>query len=135
MLTYAITKFVAYAGWCFIGLNLIAPTRATIWTSMKYGAIRWLLGLGFGLMAAMMLGSVARESVTTLYFSVYVPLRVIEWTIMTVLIRGPNHSPRFFPSDVRSWLWVLGGVTISFLTDIASPEGLAGRFCVGRCLC
>jgi hypothetical protein len=31
--------------------------------------------------------------------------------------------------------WVLGGLVISFATDAVSPDGLAGRFCVGRCLC
>jgi hypothetical protein len=34
-----------------------------------------------------------------------------------------------------SALWCVGGMLVSFLTDLLSPEGLQGRFCVGCCLC
>jgi hypothetical protein len=40
------------------------------------------------------------------------------------VVRGP-----------RTWLWILGGIVVSFASDLLSPEGMAGRFCVGRCLC
>ena len=35
----------------------------------------------------------------------------------------------------RKVAWVLGGIVVSFATDAVSPDGLAGGFCVGRCLC
>jgi len=31
--------------------------------------------------------------------------------------------------------WCAGGILVSFVADFASPEGVAGHFCVGRCLC
>ena len=133
-LLYAVAKFVAYSVWCWIGLRVLAPGLATTVRGLKFGALRWLLGLGFGIAAAIALGSVSRESVGTLYFSVYAPLRVVEWLIMAVVMRSEGRA-----SDVLrrpgAWLWIAGGIAVSFASDLASPEGMAGRFCVGRCLC
>lgn len=134
MLLYALIKFVAYAVWCFYGLHLFA-VRASLLGALKFGAARWLLGLFFGFAAAIALGSVSAQSVAVVYFSVYIPLRVIEWLIMVALLsRGVSslHSWIRYP---KTWLWVLGGIAVSFASDLMSPEGMAGRFCVGRCLC
>jgi hypothetical protein len=135
MLLYAVTKFVAYCLWCLLGLRLLAPARATLLSSIKFGSLRWLLGLGFGLLAALALGSISRESVAALYLGIYAPLRVVEWAIMAVLIQRISPSDATPLRSPRVWLWVAGGIAVSFLSDLASPEGMAGRFCVGRCLC
>jgi hypothetical protein len=133
-LVYAVTKFFAYALWCWIGLRLFAPAHASLPRSLKYGALRWLIGLVFGIAAGIALGSVSRESVTRLYFSVYTPLRVAEWLIMAIVMsRERSLAPAL--RSPRVWLWILGGIAVSFASDLASPEGMAGRFCVGRCLC
>lgn len=135
MLLYAAIKFLAYCLWCLVGLYLLAPAQATFWSTVKYGALRWLIGLGFGVMAAIALGSVSSESVATLYVSVYAPLRVVEWTIMVLLMQRSSAGGTALFRSPRAWLWVLGGIAVSFASDLASPEGMAGRFCVGRCLC
>src|SRR3954451_20609600 len=136
MLLYAAVKFVAYCLWCFLGLRLLAPVHAMLLSSAKYGSIRWLLGLGFGLVAAIALGSVSKESVAALCLGAYAPLRVVEWAIMAVLLRRSSTSGLVSSAgSPRLWLWVLGGIVVSFASDAASPEGRAGRFCVGRCLC
>jgi hypothetical protein len=76
-------------------------------------------------------GSVTRSSLAVLYFAIYTPLRVLEWTVMTwLMLRNGTAVP------LRTRLaWVLGGIVVSFASDAVSPDGLAGRFCVGRCLC
>jgi len=135
MVLYAAVKFVAYCLWCFLGLRLLAPVHATLLSSAKYGLLRWFLGLGFGVVAAIALGSVSKESVAALYFGVYAPLRVVEWAIMAVLLRRSSTAGLVSFGSPRVWLWVLGGIVVSFASDAASPEGMAGRFCVGRCLC
>jgi hypothetical protein len=135
MLTYAVIKFIAYSLWCFLGLCLLAPAHATLLASAKYGLLRWFLGLGFGLLAAIALGSVPRESVGAIYFGVYVPLRLMEWAIMAALLRRLSVSGLVPSPSPRVWFWVLGGIIVSFASDLASPEGMAGKFCVGRCLC
>jgi hypothetical protein len=131
---YAVTKFLAYCVWCWIGLRAFGPATASLTRSLKYGALRWLLGLAFGVAAAIALGSVSRESVAGLYFSVYTPLRVVEWLIMAVVMQRSSPAGAALRSP-RVWLWILGGIAVSFASDLASPEGMAGRFCVGRCLC
>lgn len=135
MIVYAFAKLLAYSLWCWLGLRVLTPLSATSGRALKYGAVRWSLGLAFGLMAAIALGSISSESVTTLYFGVYVPLRLVEWGIMVALIHGASLTRRSLATSGRAWWWVLGGIVVSFATDLASPEGMAGRFCVGRCLC
>lgn len=135
MIFYALIKFVAYCCWCFVGLRIFAPERATLAGSVKYGSIRWLVGLGFGMAAAVALGSVSSESVAALYFGVYVPLRIVEWAIVLLLMRGASSQDASLLRNPRAWFWVAGGIVVSFASDAASPEGMAGRFCVGRCLC
>jgi hypothetical protein len=134
VLLYALAKFVAYSAWCGVGLHLLTG-RASLVGAFRFGAVRWLLGLAFGLVAGVALGSVDASAVTRLYFGVYIPLRAIEWSIMAVLLtRGMTTQPPLLRSPV-AWLWVIGGMLVSFASDLASPEGMAGRFCVGRCLC
>ena len=128
---YAAAKFAAYCVWCLAGLRILAPARATLRGSLKYGSLRWLLGLGFGITAAIALGPISPDSVARLYFSVYAPLRIVEWTIMAIAMQHERATLR----SSRVWLWVLGGIVVSFASDLASPEGMVGRFCVGRCLC
>ncbi len=134
MLLYAVVKFVAYAAWCLFGLSLFGA-RASLLGALKLGAARWVLGLAFGLLAAISLGSVSAPSVAALYVSVYVPLRIIEWSIMLALVTSGAPARRTLVRSPKTWLWLLGGIAVSFATDVASPEGMAGRFCVGRCLC
>ena len=84
MLLYALVKFAAYVLWCWLGAYLLA-VRPSFVDALKFGGVRWLIGLAFGVAAAIGLGSISQQS--------------------------------------------------SFASDLASPEGMAGRFCVGRCLC
>jgi len=76
-------------------------------------------------------GSVNQRNLAVLYFAIYTPLRVFEWTVMTWLMLRQHAG---MPLQ-RRVAWVLGGIVVSFATDAVSPDGLAGRFCVGRCLC
>jgi hypothetical protein len=134
MLLYALVKFLVYAAWCFPGLYLFAA-RPSLIGALKFGAVRWLLGLGFGLVVAIGLGSVSAKSVATLYLGIYMPLRVVEWSIMAVLLSRGGPGGRTLHCNPQTWLWVIGGIAVSFASDLASPDGMAGRFCVGRCLC
>ena len=135
MLFYAIVKFLAYTLWCFMGLRLLSPARATIPRAIAFGAVRWMLGLLFGVAVAILLGSIDGASVVRLYFGIYAPLRVVEWWIMVALMRGAHPAGRALSRDPKIWGWVVGGIALSFLSDLASPEGMEGRFCMGRCLC
>jgi hypothetical protein len=129
-LLYVVVKFVAYSLWCWLGLKLFEAEKARLRDGLGFGAFRWLIGLVFGIAAGIMLGSVNSNDVPSLYVKVYVPLRIVEWSIMLFLM-----GSRSYQRSAKGWLWMLGGIGVSFLSDLASPEGMAGRFCVGRCLC
>jgi len=65
------------------------------------------------------------------YLAIYAPVRLPEWLILAAIILRTS-----FRNRLRSaLLWCVGGIAVSFLADFASPEGVAGHFCVGRCLC
>jgi len=131
MIVYAIVKYLVYSLWCYVGLRMFGDQIASLRPALGFGAVRWLLGLGFGILVFLAVGSVDRSRLAVLYFAIYTPLRVLEWAVMTLLMVRP-HQPA---SAIFRIAWVLGGIVISFATDAVSPDGLSGRFCVGRCLC
>ena len=131
MIVYAVVKYLVYSLWCYVGLRLFGSQITSVRPALGFGAVRWLLGLGFGILVFLAVGSVDRSSLAVLYFAIYTPLRVLEWTVMTWLMLR-RHPPASATARIA---WVLGGIVISFMTDAVSPDGLAGRFCVGRCLC
>ena len=130
MIVYAIVKYLVYL-WCYVGLRMFGGRITSHGTALGFGAVRWLLGLGLGIVVFFAVGSVDRSGLAVLYFAIYTPLRVLEWTVMTWLMLR-QHPPASASARIA---WVLGGIVISFATDAVSPDGLAGRFCIGRCLC
>jgi len=128
---YIAVKGAAYCGWCFAGLALLAPARpGRPRLAALLGGGRVLLGVGIGLficLAALSMNNATRNAPLT-YFSIYVPVRIVEWTLFHLLI-----STRF--QRTRSIGWVLGGVVVSCLADI--PIGImeGGVVPVGRPFC
>jgi len=62
------------------------------------------------------------------YAVIYVPVRIVEWSIWYYILRGGT-------SKLRPALWIAGGVIISCLADL--PIGIAehGVVPVGRPFC
>jgi hypothetical protein len=131
---YALVKFIAYSAWCGAGLRLVAaPT--TLLASLSLGAVRWMLGLVFGVAIFFLVGTIDADTAARMYFLIYSPVRVVEWGIMAALIASRVRAQsRRAPIGALA-VWCIGGILVSFLTDVLSPEGMQGRFCVGRCLC
>jgi hypothetical protein len=133
LVLYGIVKFAAYSAWGRAGFHLFKTPDASLSTSLKFGAVRWLLGLFLGILVFFLAGSITREAVLIHYLAIYTPIRILEWSVMVALYFS------FHQTGARRRFvlyWVLGGVVLSFLTDFVSPDMLnGGRFCVGRCLC
>ena len=128
---YLLTKFAAYSAWCFVGLRWFDPSRTKKGTGgLFYGFLRLLMGIFFGIgifLAALTLNNAVRNSLLT-YFVVYVPVRVVEWSLMLLIIRHQGIRSQYL-------FWVAGGVLISCLADI--PLGImeGGVVPVGRPFC
>jgi hypothetical protein len=135
ILLYAVVKFLAYSAWCYLGLRLVQSTATTIASALRLGAARWFLGLFFGIAVFFFVGSIDAQAAARTYFLVYTPVRAVEWGIMAFLLAGRRQQQSVATLILRLALWCVGGMLVSFLTDVVSPEGLQGRFCVGRCLC
>jgi hypothetical protein len=132
---YAVAKLIAYSGWCYLGLRLMEDATPGVKSSLQLGVVRWLLGLFFGIAIFFIVGSIDAEAAARTYFLVYSPVRVVEWGIMAFVIARRVQSGPLSSAMFRLSLWCAGGMLVSFCTDLLSPEGLQGRFCVGRCLC
>lgn len=128
---YLLTKFAAYSAWCFVGLRWFDPSRTKKGTGgLFYGFLRLMMGIFFGMgifLAALTLNNAVRNSLLT-YFVVYVPVRVVEWSLMLLIIRRQGIRAQYLS-------WVAGGVVISCLADI--PLGImeGGVVPVGRPFC
>lgn len=139
ILLYAIVKLVAYSVWCAFGLRL-AGQPGGLARAAWLGLVRWLIGLIVGTIIFFVVPA-KRSDVVALYFAIYVPVRFVEWYILSKLLlpRGaewPSPSAEGFRSSTRRLPWILGGIVLSFLTDMVSPDMIEdGRFCIGRCLC
>ena len=134
ILVYAAVKFLAYSAWCYLGLRSVRA-GGLVGMAIRLGAVRWALGLVFGVAVFVLIGSIDAEAVARTYFLVYTPVRAVEWGIMIWLIARRASRASSPGAAVTLGAWYVGGLLLSFATDLLSPEGLQGRFCVGRCLC
>jgi hypothetical protein len=132
---YGLVKLVGYSVWCYLGLRLFISSDALLKRAITLGIIRWIIGLIFGIVVFLLVGSIPSDEAAKIYFAIYTPLRLIEWGIMAVLIMRRRNFQQAAPSLTSLLLWIAGGTLVSFVTDLTSPEGLSGRFCIGRCLC
>jgi len=88
------------------------------------------MGVFFGMgifLAALTMNNAVRNSILT-YFVIYVPVRIVEWSLMLLILRRQGAAPQYAA-------WVAGGVVISCLADI--PLGImeGGVVPVGRPFC
>lgn len=143
-LLYFGLKFFAYTGWCYLGLHTFrADLQPRLARSLAYGFLRLFLGLFFGVLiflASMSLisaiGSGMPQNVIT-YLLVYVPVRWVEWSIISILIVPGSFSLLDWAvgSESKDRLWRLGGIVISCMADIPLIVSLGGVVPVGRFLC
>lgn len=127
---YVAVKLLCYVGWCWLGLRLWRPEHATSLGAFRFGVVRLFIGIIFGFFIFFGAGANVGDNLLWDYLKIYTPVRLVEWFILAWLIL--RHSPSNLS---RTWLWCLGGIIVSFAADLASPEGLEGHFCIGRCLC
>ncbi|MBX7220453.1 MAG: hypothetical protein K1Y36_10950 [Blastocatellia bacterium] len=134
MLLYGAVKFVAYVTWCYLGIKWLSDEATPFPLAVGLGTIRWFLGLVFGFILFFTVQVSSREEAGQTYFFVYSLVRVVEWGFIALIIgvRAREQSSFSLPQTV---LWVFLGILLSFGTDLLSPDGMAGRFCLGRCLC
>lgn len=129
-LLYVGVKLACYVGWCWLGLRLWRPEDATPLRAFHFGVLRLLIGITLGGFIFFGAGT-THDDLLWDYLKIYTPVRLIEWLILAWLIL--RNSPRKISGTTL--LWCLGGIIVSFAADLASPEGLEGHFCIGRCLC
>ena len=135
---YIVLKAIAYVAWCFVGLRRLRPELAggRRWgAAIGLGVLRSALGIAFGAAVLWLGGSfvaaalgragvphgLALDALT--YLAVYVPVRVIEWGVVSFV-----GWRRF---DVR---FVGGGIVLSVLADVPWMIAIGG-LPLGRFMC
>jgi len=127
---YILVKLLSYMAWCWLGLMLLRPGPVLWSKALGFGMLRLAIGIVFGVLIFFLV-PVQSTNVLRNYIVIYTPVRLLEWLILAALI-AQTELPRKFSSLIP---WCLGGIVVSYAADFASPEGVAGHFCVGRCLC
>lgn len=127
---YVLIKLAFYTAWCWIGLRLWRPDSTRWRTATAFGIFRLAIGVFFGLTIFFAVPT-DRSDVLWKYLAIYTPVRMLEWLIVAWILRRKSDN-KSIPATL---LWCLAGIVVSFVADFASPEGVAGHFCVGRCLC
>ena len=126
---YVLIKLALYTGWCWVGLLLFRPVPG--WgKATALGILRLAIGVLFGVSIFIVVPA-QRDDVLWKYLAIYSPVRMVEWLILAWIIIRKSDDKR----PGTALLWCFGGIVVSFVADFASPEGVAGHFCIGRCLC
>ena len=131
LLAYLVVKAAAYTAWCYLGVKWFqSPARVRIPLAITLGLVRLAMGVVVGAfiyLAALSMNNATRNAPLT-YAAIYVPVRIVEWSIWYFVIAGRRLN-------LRSVVWILGGVIVSCLADI--PIGIAehGVVPVGRPFC
>lgn len=129
-LIYVLIKLALYTGWCWVGLRLLRPNAPGWGKATGLGILRLAIGVLFGVSIFIAIPA-QPDDVLWKYLAIYTPVRMVEWLILAWIIRRKSEDKRLG----ITLLWCLGGIVVSFVADFASPEGVAGHFCIGRCLC
>jgi len=129
-LIYVAVKLICYIAWCWVGLRLWRVPPVSFTRAVGFGFLRLAIGVAFGI-AIFFVVPTQPEGLLWKYIVIYAPVRMVEWFILVLIIGRKSDSQ----TTLNSVTWCLGGIVVSFAADFASPEGVAGHFCVGRCLC
>jgi len=141
---YFVVKLVAYCIWCYVGLRLLRPGSSKLaLRAIGFGIFRLFLGFFFSIViyflgswSLTLLGPGRPENILT-YLGVYVPVRWVEWSILSALLaRGlDGSSPWLLGGNPRDRYWRFGGIAVSCLADIPLIVSLGGILPTGRFLC
>ena len=75
---YAAAKFLAYSAWCYLGLWVVQRDAPGVGSAFQLGAVRWFIGLFFGIVVFFAVGSVDAGATFRMYFLIYTPIRLVE---------------------------------------------------------
>jgi hypothetical protein len=141
---YLVIKLLAYCIWCFVGLRMFqSDARFLPAKAIGFGVIRFFMGFFFGIaiyflgsLSLTVLGSGLQQNIVT-YLLVYVPVRWIEWSIMSLMLASsvPHTSSWLLGWNFHDRRWRAGGIFISCLADIPLIASLGGLLPTGRFLC
>jgi|GEM_PF-2514286 len=134
-------KLLAYTAWCRLGLAFLAPARpaSPLRRAAVFALLRLAIGLLLGWLLLLGLATLApaqnRLGVPPLaLLAGSVLLRWLEWSYVGALAAGRGRSAGavLLGRGGKEHLWRLGGVALSFATDLA---GLLGAGALGLIPC
>lgn len=111
---YFAVKLAGYIAWCTIGLRLLDPEqekRAQL--GLMWGTMRLAIGLVAGLAIRVASYRLTYHTIHSLpvYFAIFVPLALAEWTIIDVMMRRGSWR-------LRDALWIAIGTVVSLAADL-----------------
>jgi hypothetical protein len=118
---YPVLKYLAYAGWCGLVSRGYNPERRPWRTAWGLGLIRLLIGVAVGsvlTLAGLHLRFAAWNAPA--WVAVMIPIRWLEWSALAAIAARTGLRPAtiLLGADGRLRAWQLGGVVVSFATDL-----------------
>lgn len=141
---YVFLKWTAYTLWCWLGgVWLSRRSKPSFMRILAWGTLRAILGVTFGAAAfffMVLLLSYLRIFMIRhpyiLYLMLYVPIRWMEWGIMTLLIEPRDTGRAFWTGgNYTSAAWRGGGILVSCLLDWILVSAFGGLIPLGRFMC
>jgi hypothetical protein len=133
VLAFLAVKLLAYTAWCWVGLGVLAAPRpgSRIRRAGVLALLRLALGFALGWLLLFGLTAVAPEqnrlglSLPALLVG-FVFLRWLEWSFIGALAAGRASQWRavLLGTGPREHLWRVGGLAVSFATDLATFFGV-----------
>ena len=124
-------KLAIYSAWCWLALRFIASTPPSWKRAMAHGVLRIALGLVLGFSLVVAVGWIApasnRLGLSAMPLLVLVaPMRYLEWSVVgMLLLRRERNLRGLFAGPARLHAWRVGGVVLSFLTDVGAILGIS----------
>lgn len=132
-IAFLLIKLLAYAAWCWLGLRVLGakPPASMLRRVGVLALVRVALGFALGWLMVLALTFIAPGqnrlglSVPSLILG-FVLLRWLEWSFVGALATGHANHPRIilFGRNLKEHLWRLGGLAVSFATDLAGVLGV-----------
>ncbi len=133
LVLYFNIKFMLYTLWCWLGFYWLNPVRKSMGMALGFGLLRLVAGfiLGLGLVGLLTQVASARNRLginLNSYWVSLILLRWLEWSGISYLIQLPIKSLSILGRGNKDKLWRVGGMVISFVSDLFVIGGTISIF-------
>ncbi len=111
---YFAVKYAGYIAWCTVGDRLLDPAQSKrAQLGLMWGTMRFAIGLAAGLAVRVASYRMTYHQIHSLpiYFAIFIPIALIEWTLIDVMMRNGKFR-------ARDAVWIAIGIAVTLAADL-----------------